>query len=567
MTTLSFQRWLVILNGLVPCGLLLLDALSGQLGANSVNIALHITGILSLVFLLLSLLMTPLKTLTGWGGWIAFRRALGLYGFFYAVGHLVIYVAYDRAGSLQSTISEVASRRFLQVGAVAILLMVPLAVTSTNGMIRWLGAARWKRLHRLTYVAVVLGVLHYYMLVKSDVRQPLAFGAVLGILLGSRAWPGSRGKTAARSTAVPLMKSTTSAESGVSVSPVARWKGELKVVEIREETHNVRTFRLASPDGANIPFTWQPGQFLNVQLNIDGKRVARSYTIASSPLQRQWLELTIKKEPQGLASSFLHERVREGELLSVSGPAGRFLFAGDQEQRVLLIAGGVGLTPVMSILRTLCASGWPGQIDLVICAKTEADLIFRREIDQLCQQHRSLHVHITLTQCGAADPWTGHRGRISAEFLQGCLPSSVVATTPVFLCGPTEMARVVSEQLASLGVPKQQLHVESFGGAKSSPAAAVAGATIQASSFGVTFVRSQKEAQVDPATTLLEAAEHHGVSIDFECRSGVCGQCRVRLLRGTVTMASDDALTRSDRSGGVILACQARATSEVSVDC
>ncbi|MBL8812048.1 MAG: 2Fe-2S iron-sulfur cluster binding domain-containing protein [Planctomycetaceae bacterium] len=142
---------------------------------------------------------------------------------------------------------------------------------------------------------------------------------------------------------------------------------------------------------------------------------------------------------------------------------------------------------------------------------------------------------------------------------------SAVTTTPVFLCGPTEMTRVVREQLASLGVPEQCLHVESFGGAKTP--VAVSKVVEQASSFAVTFVRSQKDAQVDPATTLLEAAEQQGVSIDFECRSGVCGQCRVRLMKGTVTMASEDALTRSDRSDGIILACQARVTSEVEVDC
>lgn len=580
MTTLSFQRWLVILNGLVPCALLLLDAISGQLGANSISIALHLTGLLSLVFLLLSLLMTPLKKLTGWGGWIAFRRTLGLYGFFYAVGHFVIYVVYDRAGSLPSALSEIASRRFLQIGAVALLLMVPLAVTSTNEMIRRVGSARWKKLHRLAYVATILGVVHYYMLVKSDIRQPLAFGAVLGVLLGSRAWPASRGKAVARSTAVPLEKQRTALQTaggnaetmqvGSSAEPAAsssaaRWKGELKVAEIREETHNVRTFRLVSPDGAELPFTWQPGQFLNVQLKIDGKRVARSYTIASSPAQRQWLELTIKREPQGLASSFLHGKMREGDLLSISGPAGRFVYSGDQQERVLLIAGGVGLTPVMSILRTLCAVRWSGQIDLVVSAKTEADLIFRTEIEQLCQENSSLQVHTTLTQCGASDSWSGRRGRISAEFLQRCLPLSRVTTTPVFLCGPTEMTRVVREQLASLGVPEQCLHVESFGGAKAPVAATQV--VEQASSFAVTFIRSQKDAQINPATTLLEAAEQHGVSIEFECRSGVCGQCRVRLLKGIVTMASEDALTHSDRSDGIILACQARATSEVVVDC
>jgi len=117
---------------------------------------------------------------------VAFRRALGLYGFLYAAVHLVIDVGFDRALSLSSTVHEISTRRFLQVGAAAILLMVPLAVTSMNAMIQRMGPKQWKRLHRATYLVAILGVLHYYMLVKSDVRQPLAFEGVLAVLLSYR---------------------------------------------------------------------------------------------------------------------------------------------------------------------------------------------------------------------------------------------------------------------------------------------------------------------------------------------------------------------------------------------
>lgn len=592
MNTISFQRWLVILNGLVPCALLLWDAWSGQLGANSVNIALHITGILSLFFLVLSLLMTPLKVITGWGGWIAFRRALGLYGFFYAAAHLVIYVVYDRAGSLQSTLSEIASRRFLQVGAVALLLMVPLAVTSTNDMIRRMGASRWKKLHRLAYAAAILGVLHYYMLVKSDVRQPLAFAAVLGMLLGFRITPTSRltanRKVAGRNTAGhPKAESlivesatrteqvVTSAVPGPAAENTGRWKGELRVCGIQQETHNVRTFRLQTLDGTMLPFEWQAGQFLNVQLLIGGKRVNRSYTIASSPVRRQWLELTVKREPQGVASSYLHDQVCEGDVIAVSGPAGRFTFPSQSEPRVLMIAGGVGLTPVMSILRTLHASMWQGSMELVISAKTEMDLIFRQELEILCQQSPTWNVHITLTQCTEADTWSGRRGRISAGLLQSCL--SHPKETPVYLCGPTEMTQSVRGLLISLGVPESRFHIESFGGAK--PGIAERAFRVQAAAehfvpevkdtatHSVNFVRSGRSVPIDQETTLLEAAEQLNIPVDFECRSGICGQCRLRLLSGTVVMHAEDALTASDRRSGIILACQARATSSVAVDC
>lgn len=186
MNQLQFQRWLVIGNGAVPLFMLAWDAWNKRLGANAVNEALHITGILSLSFLFLSLLMTPLRWYSNWTGWIAFRRALGLYGFWYAVVHLAIFFVFDRALDLASTLHEVWTRRYLQVGFVALLLMLPLAVTSTNYMVRKLGAKRWKQLHRAAYVVPVLGVIHYYLLVKSDVRQPLAFAGVLALLLAGR---------------------------------------------------------------------------------------------------------------------------------------------------------------------------------------------------------------------------------------------------------------------------------------------------------------------------------------------------------------------------------------------
>ena len=182
----AYFRNLVILAGAGPLLMLLWDTWQGQLGANAVNNALHITGILSLVFLFLSLLITPLRVMTGWNSLVAYRRALGLYGFVYAAIHLGIYVALDRMGNIGSTVEEILTRRFLTVGFVALALMLPLAVTSTNAMVRKLGPVRWKLLHRLAYVATILGVVHYYMLVKSDVRQPLAFAAVLTPILGFR---------------------------------------------------------------------------------------------------------------------------------------------------------------------------------------------------------------------------------------------------------------------------------------------------------------------------------------------------------------------------------------------
>jgi sulfoxide reductase heme-binding subunit YedZ len=183
---LRFAKLLVFVNAAVPLALLGWDAFNHQLGANPVNFAILTTGLTGLVFLLLTLLVTPLRKISGWNWIIGFRRMLGLYAFFYILAHFLIFFCLDRSFSVSSTLTEMVKRKYLIIGSIGLLIMVPLAVTSTNAMIKRLGGKRWRALHRLAYVAAIAGVIHYYMQVKADVRQPLAFAAVLAVLLGYR---------------------------------------------------------------------------------------------------------------------------------------------------------------------------------------------------------------------------------------------------------------------------------------------------------------------------------------------------------------------------------------------
>jgi DMSO/TMAO reductase YedYZ heme-binding membrane subunit len=185
---IRFAKLLVLVNGAVPVALLAWDAWHHQLGANPVNFAILTTGMSALVFLMLTLTATPLRKLSGWNWIINLRRMLGLYAFFYVCLHFFLFFGYDREFSLTSTLTEMGKRKYLLVGITALIVMIPLAVTSTNAMIKRLGGKRWRALHRLTYVAAIAGVLHYYMQVKADTRKPLAFAAVLALLLGYRLW-------------------------------------------------------------------------------------------------------------------------------------------------------------------------------------------------------------------------------------------------------------------------------------------------------------------------------------------------------------------------------------------
>ncbi len=190
---IQFVKLLVVLNSAVPAALLAWDALRGQLGANPINFAIRTTGMLSLIFLVLTLLVTPLVRLASWNWFTPNRRVLGLYAFFYALAHFLIFFSLDRELSLSGTFSEMALRPYLAVGSLGLLVMVPLAVTSTNRMIQRLGTSRWKQLHRLTYVAALAGVVHYGMLVKADLRWPLAFATGLALLLGWRLYAALAG--------------------------------------------------------------------------------------------------------------------------------------------------------------------------------------------------------------------------------------------------------------------------------------------------------------------------------------------------------------------------------------
>ena len=184
-------------------------ALTGNLSANPLEDVTHRTGDWALRFLCIALAITPLRRVTGWNGAIRFRRMLGLFAFFYAVLHVLIYAFLDRFASLDFTsdgmlswaavralgawiVDDIYKRPFITIGFLAFVSMLPLALTSTAGMIRRLGGRRWQLLHRLVYLSAIAAVIHFWWLVKSDVREPALYGAIVAVLLGFRLYLAKR---------------------------------------------------------------------------------------------------------------------------------------------------------------------------------------------------------------------------------------------------------------------------------------------------------------------------------------------------------------------------------------
>jgi sulfoxide reductase heme-binding subunit YedZ len=189
LMSIRFIKPFVFTACLLPLALLAWRGVHADLGANPIEAITHGTGDWTLRFLVITLAVTPLRRITGWNPIIRFRRMLGLFAFFYGVLHFLTYVWLDQFFSWPSIVKDIAKRPFITVGFAAFVILVPLAATSTAGMIRRLGGRAWRALHRLIYLAALAGVFHYWWLVKADIRRPARYALVVAILLAFRAVP------------------------------------------------------------------------------------------------------------------------------------------------------------------------------------------------------------------------------------------------------------------------------------------------------------------------------------------------------------------------------------------
>ncbi|MBY0514187.1 MAG: 2Fe-2S iron-sulfur cluster binding domain-containing protein [Gemmataceae bacterium] len=411
------------------------------------------------------------------------------------------------------------------------------------------------------FAAAMLWMYFHKMRRASQLLQDLTGGAAPAPTTGAVASAGRH--------AAPPVPTT---DGSLAPAKPAKWSGKLRVARIFQETPDVKTFRLMNPLGGVLPFAYLPGQFLTVTVAPDGKPVRRGYTIASSPTQHDHAEITVKHEEGGVVSGFLHARVQEGDLLDFSGPSGSFTFSGRECKCILLIGGGVGITPLMSVLRYLTDRSWPGDIFLIYSCHSPRDIIFREELEYLQRRHPNLRVVVTVSNADGTD-WKGPTGRITKELIAQSVPD--VASRYVHICGPVPLMEAARKMLAELGVPKERVKTEAFGPALGKPmptrptAAPPVGADEKAARVAlptVNFSQSDKSAPLPPDKPILDVADEIGVEIDNSCRVGTCGLCRVKLLSGQVTMAVEDGLEPGDKESNIILACQAKSTGNVEVE-
>jgi len=332
----------------------------------------------------------------------------------------------------------------------------------------------------------------------------------------------------------------------------------LQLVQITQQTHDAKTLRFAVKDGAN--FGARPGQFLTFSFLFDGRKETRCYSICSSPARTGYVEITPKRLTNGCVSAFLNDSAAIGMTVEATGPFGQFCFDQVEDQKIGLIAAGSGITPMMAMLGYIDDLCLETEVTLLYYVRTENDIIFRKELEDLHGRAQNFQFRVLLSKPGLE--WTGDRGHLDRDFIQRAVPN--LRDKLFFLCGPPSFMEIARGILAELGVPPERIRQEVFGGVGGESKAPAQAA--KESAFTVEFAKSQKSCSVLEGQSLLDAAADAGVRIPSACRQGQCGTCKTRLLKGQVRMTAENGLDPESRSLGFVLTCVGHAEGSVSLD-
>ena len=373
--------------------------------------------------------------------------------------------------------------------------------------------------------------------------------------------------------------------SDVAVQAPDYWgdddEGVLVCRRVLDITHDVKSFHFVT-EGTQT-FQFQPGQFVTLRLDIGGEQFTRCYTISSPPTRPHVISITVKRVIGGTVSNWLHDNLVPGIRIVAQPPLGSFTLSDNPAPRYLFLSAGSGITPVMSMTRTLFDLGSEADVRFVHSARTPADIIFRRELDAIAEVMPNIRVHHICEGDYPSERWMGLRGRLSTTTLQALVPD--YADREVFTCGPAAYMSSVRAILTELGFDISNYHEESFSfdalprtdvpargdETKTPPSAAtpvsddrVPDAT--ATTYRVTFVKSGVTVDCDSDQSVLDAAYAAGLRLPATCTEGMCGTCKTTLLSGDVDMQHNGGIRPREIAQNKILVCCSKPRSALQVD-
>ncbi|HNX92709.1 MAG TPA: FAD-binding oxidoreductase [Syntrophomonas sp.] len=335
---------------------------------------------------------------------------------------------------------------------------------------------------------------------------------------------------------------------------------KLRLADIILETPTTKTLRLVAREGNLPPF--QAGQYINLQVEINGVRTSRPFSISSSPRQTAYYDITVRKIENGFVSAYLFDDVRVGDEFTSSGPAGNFyynpLFHGE---KLVFLAGGSGVTPFMSMIRENIDLGLDREIHLFYGSQTSEELIFHSEFSDIAARRPNFHYHPVLENVPA--DYEGLSGMISSDLINRVLGDIKVDT--YYICGPQGMYDALLPQLKALNIPARKIRHEMFGNPADITAQPGWPREIRKEAAFTVNVEGRKSFAAQAGEPLLIALEKAGLIVPSLCRSGECSLCRVQLLSGKVFQPQGVLMRESDKKYGYIHSCKSYPLEDLEI--
>ena len=342
------------------------------------------------------------------------------------------------------------------------------------------------------------------------------------------------------------------------------WSGfrKFKVVSKVPETNDITSFYLAPHDGKELP-GFLPGQFLTFQITLPSQPqpVIRCYSLSDSPYHPDRYRVSIKRVPAprdnpsaapGLVSGYFHDSLNENDIVDVKAPSGHFYLAMTKKTPVVLLAGGVGITPVLSMLNAITEIGSQREVWFFLGVRNKKEHVMKEHLEMVAKEHENVHLRVFYSAPAETDVLNEDyhvKGRVNVENFKPILPSS---NFDFYICAPPPMVKDLRTDLADWGVPKKNIHFEAFGPATVKKCKADAGEASNVK-INIQFEKSGKTVAWDAkAASLLDFAEANGIPIDSGCRAGNCGTCLTAIKSGEVELVGEPG---SEPESGSCLAC------------
>ncbi len=460
-------------------------------------------------------------------------------------------------------INAPTQKLFVAMGTVALLAIIIIIITTQKVIKKKLGFRTWKNIHLTAYVAALLFIVHGVVMDPQLKNRPVDLLDAEKIL--------SEVCFIALAVAVFFrVRYQKKFQQGL------RKFHSLKINEVIEETKDSKSFVFSIPDKLKKQFNYTAGQFIIIKIQIDDKEYKRSYSLSACPYTDAQFQVTVKRIKDGIVSNYLNDNIKAGDELLVFPPSGNFFKEPEQNVRknYILFAGGSGITPVYSVIKTLLAKYPHNYVKLIYANRNPDAIIFYAALETLKTLH-SKRFFLTHIVSDASAGWNGMTGQLDSDKIKLFLEEQrifPIENTEYYICGPSPFMELVEHELQINGVPNEKLHLERFISIGDGEQPVIIGnepTEINLKESKVCAILDGKDNKVscNADETILDAFLAAGVNAPYSCKEGVCSTCMAKLIKGKVQMRNAQSLSDIDINENRILTCQATClTKDVEIN-